>query len=316
MILESLSARSRAAAALRKRIVRIATSIARKTGSTRKLLAASIGAIAVAGPLVFGLGHVQAQSIPPNDLPAASFDVASIKPDHMDGHSTRISFNSNSLVVSGATLKRLIAFAYNMNNFQIFGGPGWVETETYEVQAKILDEGVVEALKKLPATQRGEQRRSMVQSLLVERFKLNVSHSSKEYPIYALVLMKNGPKFSQPATSDDTQPDLSNHNGDLKVKAMPMSRFAEWLSGVVGRKVVDKTGLTGKYDFAMKYDDRRQDLTAPGTADGSLAQTAPLDSSGPSIFNALENQLGLKLESQKGPVEILIIDSAEKPSPN
>jgi uncharacterized protein (TIGR03435 family) len=268
-----------------------------------------IGAVAVAGPLV-DLGHVQAQSA------TSSFDVAVIKPDHLDGHHTRISLNSNSLVVTGATLKRLIAFAYNLNDFQIFGGPSWADTETYEVQAKILDEGVAEALKKLPAELRGEERRSMVKALLVERFKLNVSYSSKEYPIYSLVVMKDGPKFSQPATSDDTQPNLSNHNGDVKVKALPMGQFVAWLSGAVGRKVVDKTGLTGKYDFAIKYDERRQDLTAPGTADGSLVQATPPDSSGPSIFDALQDQLGLKLESQKGPVEILIIDSVEKPSPN
>jgi len=98
------------------------------------------------------------------------------------------------------------------------------------------------------------------------------------------------------------------------VKATTMSRFAEWISGRVGRKVVDKTGLEGKYDFAMKYDDRRQALVATLPAEGTPAGLS--DSSGPSIFTALHDQLGLQLESQKGPVETLIIESAEKPSPN
>jgi uncharacterized protein (TIGR03435 family) len=297
---------------LKKRIVRIMTQrTAARLSFSRKLVLAASAAVAVAGPIVLGLMHapqVRAQSQFSEGAPLASYDVASIKPDHKDGHSTRLSSDNNSLVASGLTLKRLIEYAYNINDYQLFGGPGWADTETYEVQAKI-DDATVQALKKLPPAERNQQRRLMMQTLLAERFKLKVSHSSKEFPIYALELTKTGPKFSA-AAPEETGQSLSNNNGDLKVKGVPMSRFAEWLSGIVGRKVVDKTGLTGKYDFALTYDNRRADLTA------SVPEDASTDSSGPSIFTALQQQLGLKLESQKGPVETLIIESAEKPSAN
>jgi uncharacterized protein (TIGR03435 family) len=154
----------------------------------------------------------------------------------------------------------------------------------------------------------------MVQRLLAERFNLKLAHSTKELPIYALMVVKNGPKFSQSASTDNAHAGFSSHNGDVTVKASTMRGFAEWLSVRVGRKVVDKTGLEGKYDFTMKYDERRQALVATLPADG--APPALSDSSGPSIFTALHDQLGLQLESQKGPVETLIIESAEKPSPN
>jgi uncharacterized protein (TIGR03435 family) len=204
------------------------------------------------------------------------------------------------------TLKRLIAYAYNVNDFQISGGPAWIDSETYEIRAK-LDDSTLEELKKLPRTEHGKQHRLMVQALLADRFKLRLSHSSKDLPIYALVLMKDGPKFSRSTSSGDGQ-NLSSNNDDVKVEAT-ISHFAEWLSSLLGRKVVDETGLEGNYAFKLKYD-HRQLLTGPGVADDSE------NSSAPSIFSALRDQLGLKLESKKGQVETLIIDSAERPSPN
>lgn len=244
---------------------------------------------------------------------ALSFEVASIKPDHLDGHSTRISYDTNSFLTSGTTLRLLIEFAYNIGDFQVSGGPAWVGSETYQIQAKIDHETAV-ALSKLPREQVFAQRRVIVQKLLAERFNLKVTHSTKELSIYALMLAKNGPKFSQSASTDDAHAGISNHNGEVTVKATTMSRFAEWLSRIVGRKVDDKTGLEGKYDFDMKYDSRGQALAATLPAEGTSAALS--DSSGPSIFAALHDQLGLQLESQKGPVEVLIIEAAEKPSPN
>ena len=276
----------------------------------RKLLLSMVaGLTAIA---LLSAPQIRGESQDATTAPAFSFEVASIKPDHLDGHSTRISYDNNSLVTSGVSLKRLIEFAYNVGDFQVSGGPGWVESETYQVQAKIDHETAV-VLSKLPREQVFEQRRAMVQKLLAERFNLKLTHSTKELPIYALMVAKNGPKFSQSASTDNARPGFTSHNGDVTVKAATMRALAEWLSGIVGRKVVDKTGLEGKYDFAMKYDERRQALVATLPADGAPALS---DSSGPSIFTALHDQLGLQLESQKGPVETLIIESAEKPSPN
>jgi bla regulator protein BlaR1 len=273
------------------------------------LRGAGLAVVAIAVFALLPTPRIQAQSPPTTPTVLPSFDVASIKPDHLDGHHTRVSSDANSLMASGLTLKRLMELAYNVKDFQISGGPGWVDSETYAVQAKI-DDAVVEELRKLPPRERYEQFRLRVQSLLADRFKLKVSHSSKELSIYALVLTKGGPKFS-PASGDAQN--LSTNNGNLTARAETISHFADWLSGLVGRKVVDKTGLQEKYDFAMTFT-RRQDLTAPVPADAS--QAAPSPDSGPSIFTALQEQLGLKLESQKGPVETLIIESVEKPSEN
>jgi bla regulator protein blaR1 len=290
-----------------------------KLGFGRKLLVATIAAASIAGPVILGLvgaPRVRAQLPSATGPITITYDVASIKPDHSDGHHIHISGNANSLTASGVTLKHLVEFAYNINDSELSGGPDWIDSETYELQAK-MDESTMEALNKFPVEQREEQRRGMLQSLLAERFNLKVSHVIKELPIFALELATKGPKFPESTTSDITKAGLSVHDGDLTAKGLPMSRFAEWLSGVVGRKVVDKTGLQGKYDFTLNYDNRRPAAVAINPAEPSLGTTVPpTDSPRPSIFTALHKQLGLKLQSQKGPVETLVIDSVEKPSEN
>lgn len=250
--------------------------------------------------------------------PSASFDVASIKLDRdtpATGIHIHISFDQDSFTASGVTVKDLIQLAYHISDFQLSGGPSWAESEKYVVQAK-MDEATVEALKKLPREQRNEQQRLMVQSLLAERFKLKLSHSSKELPVYALVLTTKGPKFSQSSGSASSNRGMNSRSGELTAGATSMSGFAEWLSSVVSRKVVDKTGLEGNYDFTLHWTRQSLVATSGAATDGGKGAAAIDDSSGPSIFTALQEQLGLKLESQKGPVEILIIDSAEKPSEN
>lgn len=250
--------------------------------------------------------------------PSASFDVASIKLDRdtpATGIHIHISFDQDSFTASGVTVKDLIQLAYQINDFQLSGGPSWAESEKYVVQAK-MDEATVEALKKLPREQRNEQQRLMVQSLLAERFKLKLSHSSKELPVYDLVLTTKGPKFSQSSGSAGSNRGMNSRSGELTAAATSMSDFAEWLSSIVGRKVVDKTGLEGNYDFTLHWTRQSLVATSGAATDGGKGAAAIDDSSGPSIFTALQEQLGLKLESQKGPVEILIIDSAEKPSEN
>jgi uncharacterized protein (TIGR03435 family) len=163
-----------------------------------------------------------------------------------------------------------------------------------------------------------------VQSLLAERFNLKVSHSSKELPIYALVVAKNGPKLTKSA---DAPPGpgapggpgarrmMSFQMGELTATGISMSMLADRIAREVGRNVVDKTGLEGRYDFTLHWTSDRQALSA-GPADGGPGPAPSANSSGPSIFTALQEQLGLKLESQKGPVETLTIESVEKPSEN
>jgi uncharacterized protein (TIGR03435 family) len=183
-----------------------------------------------------------------------------------------------------------------------------------------MGESAIEALNKLPPEARVEQRRLMLEELLEERFQLKVSHSTKESPIYALVVAKNGPTFSQ-ATTTPRGPAAAVMQGRFRATGdaftgtgISMRWLADWLCIRLGRVVVDKTGLEGNYDLTMHWDADGQRLTTadpkPGPAD------SPSDSSGLTVFTALKQQLGLKLEPQKGPVEIITIDHLEKPSEN
>jgi len=287
-----------------------------------KFLVAIVGAVVVAA--TGAAPRVEAQASPAAGTSSPSFEVASIKPNHSGDNRISLMFAPDGLSASGASVKMLVDFAYNMKDFQISGGPGWIDSERFDIEAK-MEESTIAALKKLTLEQSIEQRRLMVQSLLAERFKLKVSHSSKELPIYALVVAKNGPKLTKSA---DAPPGpgapggpgprsmMSLQIGELTATAISMTMLADRIAREVGRNVVDKTGLEGRYDFTLHWTSDRQALSAAGPADANQGPAPSQDSSGPSIFTALQEQLGLKLESQKGPVETLIIESVEKPSEN
>lgn len=294
----------------------IATSLFRRS-------LARIGALATAGAVIPVLAYspqLQAQSPQPAVASPPSFEVASIKPKGAGEGPVRVMFAPDAFTANGVTAKFLIGFAYNLKDFQISGGPGWIDSEKYDINAK-LDEATIEALKKLTPDQAVEQRRLMLQGLLAERFNLKVSQSSKELPIYALVVAKNGPKLSPAADSPSSSGPGGGPKsmirlapGEFTATGITISNLIDRLSREVDRKVVDKTGLTGRYDFTLRWTPDRPVPVTSG-ADGGPAPPPP-DSSGPSIFTALQEQLGLKLESQKGPVGTLVIESIEKPSEN
>jgi uncharacterized protein (TIGR03435 family) len=311
---------------LKKRIVRIMSQrSAENLSFGRKLLLAGLGAVAITLPVVLGLLHasrVQAQSAQTAPTSQPSYEVASIKPDHSNDSPAlmRAMFTNDGLTAEGMTAKFLIGLAYNVKDFQVSGGPSWAESERFTVDAKIgLSE--IEAFNKLPPDQRMEQRRLMLQRLLADRFQLKVSHSTKELPIYALVVAKNGPKFTQSTTAPPPGPRAAVMQGTFRGtgdaftgNGVNMRMLANWLGIRVGRDVVDKTGLEGTYDLTMRWDADSQRLTTADPGQGPV--DTPSDSSGLTIFTALKQQLGLKLEPQKGPVEIIIIDHLEKPSEN
>jgi uncharacterized protein (TIGR03435 family) len=154
--------------------------------------------------------------------------------------------------------------------------------------------------------------RLMLQSLLEERFKLRLHRESREEPVYELVVAGGGPRMKQAADSlKQPQRGLRMGRGQLTGTAAPISILINQISQQLGRSVIDKTGLTGQYDFELKW-----------TPEFNQSQASPADPGpqpdlgGPSIFTAIQEQLGLKLESTKGPVEVIVIDSAEKPSEN
>ncbi len=311
-----------------------------------KFRTAAFGLIVISGFLALSLGEtarIRAQSpaSPATDAPLA-FEVSSIKVNHSADNRVGIRFSPGRLTATGVQLKFLISNAYNVRPFQITGGPNWINTEKYDIDAKMPD-GLDAEIQKLPMDQRRAKMSQLMQSLLTDRFQLKVSHETKEGSVYNLVVAKNGPLIHEakpPVDSPDAPkgPDgkplprnfMRMLPGDLTGTSVPMEFLAQQLSMQTGRKVIDQTGLKGSYDFELKWtpDAGPGGMMGGGPAGGGPAgggppgagpggdAPPPPDTSGPSIFTALQEQLGLKLDSAKGPVDMLVIEHVEKPTEN
>jgi uncharacterized protein (TIGR03435 family) len=243
------------------------------------------------------------------------FDVASIKLNTAPQGTPSIGDQPGGrFVASRVTLRRLIQFAYRGNQ-DILRGPDWLDSDTWDVQAKAPEGTVTVRASPLDAT-RPDTLAFMVQSLLEDRFKLKSHQETRELPLYNLTVAKNGAKIK--LSEDQTPPAAFVGVGagaagverggirlgrrDFEAKAQPIELLAVALGALyVDRPVIDHTGLKGLYDLRLQW-----------TADAGL--NTP--SVGPSLLNALEEQLGLKLEAGKGPLTVLVIDSVEKPSEN
>jgi len=231
------------------------------------------------------------------DVKSFAYDVVSVKPDHSNGpnsgswRSTKNGFSAN------VPVRSLIMSAYDvlMEN-QISGLPGWGNTDQFDVEAK-MDADTMAAFEKLSKNDQGKQYSAMFQKLLADRFNLKVREETKELPVYALTIAKGGPKLKVSAKDSG----YSMGAGSLKGTNIPMELLALNLSGQVGRLIVDKTGLTGKYDVDLKW---------------TMDDDPGAGNSGPSLFTALQEELGLKLDSIKAPVKIIVIEHIEKPSEN
>jgi uncharacterized protein (TIGR03435 family) len=160
-----------------------------------------------------------------------------------------------------------------------------------------------------------EQMGERLRALLADRFQLVVHKETKDQPIYALVVSKNGAKLKEAKAVEGARQGMSMNRGRLEGFAAPMEMLGQTLSNVTARPVIDKTGLTAKYDFVLEWTpEAGADARAQGFGNG-VTEPAPAPG-GPTIFTALQEQLGLRLESQKGPVPNIVIDRAEKPSEN
>jgi uncharacterized protein (TIGR03435 family) len=217
-----------------------------------------------------------------------SFEVASIRPRADDsGISFRLS--GSLLIAKNNSLSNLITFAYNLKDYQVLGLPAWGESERYDLNAKAGDDAVLTR----------DSARPMMRALLADRFQLKCHLETRDMPVYALVVARNGPRFKESAPGTDgmlTSGGPRNLNV-LEVTAGDMGQLANHLSYVreIGRPVLDKTGLSGVYDYKL---------------------TMREDSGAESIFTAIQDQLGLKLDPIKAPLEVLVVDHAEKPSAN
>ena len=301
----------------------IASLISRRRTSTL-LTAACLLVVAQSGA---------AQSTAPKPLDAAPstvFEAASIKPQapSSDGSiRTMVQFPPNGrLTAAGATVKTLICVAYGLSDFQVLGGPNWIEEDRYDVLAT-PGSALEEQLQKMKSDDNTQAKRQMLQALLADRFKLILHHDTKELPIYGLVVAKSGSKL-QETKPDDANPDAANapahptnkgrmrmsiDSGSIEITAtgMAMDGLARQLASQLHSTVQNNTGLKGIYDFTLRFTPDDAPMDASGGANASLA-----DNGGTSIFAAVQDQLGLKLESKKGPVEIVVVDHVDKPSDN
>jgi uncharacterized protein (TIGR03435 family) len=262
---------------------------------TLKIIAVALAIVLCVSTLL-----VHAQSARP------AFEVASIKPAQTRGF-MNIS-PSGQVSVSGMTVKGLLTFAYKLRDDQVLGGPAWIATEVWAIQAKAPDGRDM---------QDAEVIRQMLQSLLQDRFQLKVHNESRDFSVYLLSVGKNGPKVSPyqeqsaPPRSPPGPPlrGLLRRNGDdIAATGVRMSSLASFLGQFIGRPVLDQTGLEGEYDFKLHW------LPAPPTQVGGPDAVAG-DPAGPSIFTAIQD-IGLKLDAVKAPMEVLVIDSVSKPSEN
>jgi uncharacterized protein (TIGR03435 family) len=257
-----------------------------------------------------------------------SFEVATIRPSDPNKPGGSLMMSSDKFETESQTLIGILKFAYNLNmggKQQISGGPEWVGSAKFDITAK-EDAETVAALNKLPREERVEKFRVMVQELLAERFKLKVHHETKELPVYAMTVVKSGVKMTPvaavPVATDGAAPSRPLGSGIRRMGAGQMQGInttPELLANVLGsqpeiggRMVLDKTGLAGKYDFMLKW---TPDAGMGGAGDGG-ASPAVADVSGPGLFTALQEQLGLKLDATKGMVNTIVIDSVEMPSEN
>ncbi|HXP87210.1 MAG TPA: M56 and DUF3738 domain-containing protein [Bryobacteraceae bacterium] len=260
------------------------------------------------------LGFVIAGALAPRWIafaqqPQSAFEVASIKPGDPTDQRVGIHLQPGGrFATTNATLQILIGFAYDVRPHQISGGPKWLASDNFNIEAQPDPDAPIS-----PGPAGAPELRLMVQSLLADRFKLLVHRETKEEPVYALVLANGGPKLKE-AEANAKIPGMRLGWGQLTGTAVPMSLVAQSLSLRLGRSVIDKTGLTGSYDFDLKWTPDPAQAAALGAPGPDAAP--PPDPNGPSIFTAVQEQLGLRLESTKGQVDILAIDHAEKPDAN
>ena len=250
------------------------------------------------------LGFVASVPAQSQDKPARlTFEVASIRPGEVgQGGGIKALPGGQEYSARNVSVKLIISLMYKVPMRQITGGPAWMETEAWNIEAKADKSYSLDDL------------HAMFQNLLVDEFKLKLHKESKEGPIYALTVDKSGSKMKvNDAPQDFKIPIGFGRDGVVNGTRVPMEYFAWWLGQTIlqreERPVIDRTGLTGHYDFTLAFapdlpPDFPKDRLPPGLLDR------------PNIFDALKQQLGLKLEPQKGPVEYYVIDHLEHPAGN
>lgn len=269
----------------------------------------------------------QQQNTPAPAPSSYEFETASIKPNKSRMTTFRSGFTVDGFRAEDADVRWLIQQAYGVSDFFLSGIPDWLNTERYDVEAK-MDTSVADRLSKLTPPQLKSAQQQMLRKLLAERCNLKIHRETKEEPVYFLIVGKNGTKLRD-AKTDDTRGFL-NADGtaarsriqigtgkggaeEAQAFSTDMKTLADFLTRQLSRPVLDKTGLTGSYDFTLDWMPDTIPTLSP--SDPSSAVTLPSAPSA-SLFSVLQQQLGLKLEPGKSPIEIIVIDHVERPSGN
>ena len=284
---------------------------AERMSIAKKLVLFAAGVLAVTTPLIVGAQE------PPKPVPEPvatsalpAFEVASIRPSAPDS-SLRVNFAAGGkLFITNATLRFLIKIAYDIGDDQLAGGPGWIGSKRFDLAAT-PEKSLGDDPKNMAPDQIlifHKPVRLRLQRLLADRFQLELRKESTQMPVFDLVVAKGGPRRLT-ATKSTGDPQLQFGNGVLHAVGVDMNTLAKFLSeGQTGRPVADRTGMKGKYDFHLEW--------APDTGSNSLADQPPADTVGVSIFTALQQQLGLKLDARTDAADRLVIVQAELPSAN
>jgi uncharacterized protein (TIGR03435 family) len=241
------------------------------------------------------------------------FDVISVKPDKTQGGMRSMLMTPDGFSAENVTVHMLLLESSHLNEDQIIGEPAWANAENFDIMAKV-NGADVPALTKLSF----DERRAMFKQILTERFGLATHTETRQLPLYLLTVQKGGPKFkeSAPDPKDNGQGRFTVQDGKIVTQGTTIAYFLSFLSRQVGRTIVDKTNLAGKYDITLKWAPNPGAPSAvPSPTSGPPPLAAPTDNDA-SIFTAIQEQLGLKLESAKGPVPVVVIDHVETPSEN
>jgi uncharacterized protein (TIGR03435 family) len=251
-----------------------------------------------------------------------AFDVASIKPYGPTNLRISIHTNPDGIAVSGMPMHMILREAFGVTDDRLLGEPAWVTTSRYDVDAKVTPEDVPK-FKQLTDMEKWQ----MLLPVLGDRCALKFHHETRELTVYTLVVARGGPKLqvSKPAdpnansasgrSAGSAGMSVSEKEFTMTGHGASMTSIARWISLDLGSTVIDKTGLTGNYDYTLSFapdESMKAAVLPPGSSGGA----PPPEAEGPSIFTALQEQLGLKLVAQKEPVDVIVIDHMEQPTAN
>jgi uncharacterized protein (TIGR03435 family) len=233
------------------------------------------------------------------------FEVATIKPSKPDSQGRLFRVNGRRFSTFNTSLSALITFAYGVHPRQITGGPTWLETEKYDLEAQPDGEG----------QPNDKQWRNMLQKLLADRFNLTFHREKRELSVYAIIVGKTGAKLTKSEGDPNGLPGLLFRGlGVLPARNATIADLADVMQrAVLDRPVVDQTGLSGRFDFQLRWTPDETQFGGLGVRPPSPAEDAEAP---PDLFTAFQQQLGLQLKSVKAPVDVLVIDRIEKPSEN